>query len=168
MNRIMMLRFLLLPMIIVIFSISMFFTIRGIWISKEVLLQMTSSKISFQLMSDPASEEPPVLVIMEAVDSFLLSFVFFIFSFGLYKLFFIPDDASFSRKLPAWLNVHTILDLKTLLWQSILTTMVMLFLNYSVWNLSHKTVGWDILVLPGSILLISIALYFMKLSEKEK
>lgn len=166
MNRMLLLRFLLLPMIIVILLISIFFTVRGIWICNEVVSNMVSAKMSFELISDQTDNEPPVLIIMEAVDSFLLSFVFFIFSFGLYKLFFVKESSDGSSRLPAWLDIHSILDLKTLLWQSILTTLVMLFLNYAVWHIAHKSVSWDILLIPGSILLISIALYFMKLSEK--
>lgn len=167
MNRFLILRFLLLPMILIILCISVFFTIRGMWICWMVLTQMSDGSLSFHLFTSQSNQEPTALIIMEAVDSFLLSFVFFIFSFGLYKIFFVTDHQESMQKLPAWLNIHSILELKALLWQSILTTLVMLFLNYAASQLAHKTLSVDILLLPGSILIIALALYFMKMSEKQ-
>jgi uncharacterized membrane protein YqhA len=133
----------------------------------DVILGLISGEKHFVQYSDLSAVEPPSLMLLEAVDSFLLSFVFFIFSFGLYKIFFLSGENESGDKLPKWLRMESIFELKALLWQSVLTTMVVIFLNNAVITISHNTMSWQFLVLPGSILIISIALYFLKLAEKD-
>jgi uncharacterized membrane protein YqhA len=167
MNRLLWSRIVLIPTIFFIFLISLIFSFRGIWLSVEVMIEFITGKHKFHTFSELSDVEPPVLKLLESVDSFLLAFVFFIFSFGLYKIFFIPDDHNLNSKLPRWLQIDTLFELKALLWQSILTTILVIFLNYSVTVLSQNAMSWNFLMIPLSILILSIALYFLKLSEKE-
>jgi uncharacterized membrane protein YqhA len=134
----------------------------------DVIIGLVSGKMLFVQYSDLGTSEPPSLLLLEAVDSFLLSFVFFIFSFGLYKIFFLNDINYPKDKLPGWLQMESIFELKALLWQSVLTTMVVIFLNNAVITMSHNAISWQFLMLPGSILIISVALYFLKLAEKDQ
>jgi uncharacterized membrane protein YqhA len=137
------------------------------WLVSDVVVGIISGEKHFVKYSDLSTSEPPSLMLLEAVDSFLLSFVFFIFSFGLYKIFFLTDVNYPKDKLPRWLQMESIFELKALLWQSVLTTMVVIFLNNAVITMSHNAMSWQFLVLPGSILVISVALYFLKLAEKD-
>ena len=167
MNRLLSLKVVLIPTILFIFIISLIFTFRGMWLVSDVVVGIISGEKHFVKYSELSTSEPPSLMLLEAVDSFLLSFVFFIFSFGLYKIFFLTDVNYPKDKLPRWLQMESIFELKALLWQSVLTTMVVIFLNNAVITMSHNAMSWQFLVLPGSILVISVALYFLKLAEKD-
>jgi uncharacterized membrane protein YqhA len=167
MNRLLSLKVVLIPTILFIFIISLIFTFRGMWLVSDVVIGIISGEKHFVKYSELSTSEPPSLMLLEAVDSFLLSFVFFIFSFGLYKIFFLTDVNYPKDKLPRWLQMESIFELKALLWQSVLTTMVVIFLNNAVITMSHNAMSWQFLVLPGSILVISVALYFLKLAEKD-
>ncbi len=167
MNRLLSLKVVLIPTILFIFIISLIFTFRGMWLVSDVVVGIFSGEKHFVKYSELSTSEPPSLMLLEAVDSFLLSFVFFIFSFGLYKIFFLTDVNYPKDKLPRWLQMESIFELKALLWQSVLTTMVIIFLNNAVITMSHNEMSWQFLMLPSSILIISIALYFLKLAEKD-
>jgi uncharacterized membrane protein YqhA len=168
MKRLLGLKIVLLPMIFSIFLISIIFSIRGLWLCIRVMIGLINGENHFQTLSELNGAEPQALLLLESVDSFLLSFVFFIFSFGLYKIFFLNDMVQINNKLPAWLQINTLFELKSLLWQSILTTIVVIFLNNAVSFLSHNTLSWNILMLPLAVLILSVALYFLKQSEIEK
>jgi len=158
----------LIPTVLFIFLISLVFTIRGIWISFSVFIGLITGQMHFIHYQEITSAEPPSLLLLEAVDSFLLSFVFFVFSFGLYKIFFLSDSHEMKNSLPRWLRLESIFELKALLWQSVLTTLVVIFLNSAVIMISKNQMSWEFLVLPGSIMIISVALYFLKLAEKDE
>lgn len=168
MNKILSLRVVLIPMIVFIFIISIFFMIRGIWITADVLIQMLRGDLTFVHYSQENIKNAPSLMLLEAIDSFLLAFVFFIFSFGLFKIFFIKNESSANNSLPNWLHIDSIFELKSLLWHSVLTSLVVLFLNYAIITISGGGLNWNFLVFPGAILLISASLYFMKLTESKK
>ena len=166
MNKILYLRIVLLPMIFFIFIISVIFMVRGIWITLDVVTKMLKGDLHFVHYSEDKIDRAPSLMLLEGVDSFLLAFVFFVFAFGLYKIFFIKDDTKINDSLPRWLHIESIFELKSLLWYSVLTTMVVLFLNFAVVRISANNLNWTFLMFPAGILLISISLYFMSKSEK--
>jgi uncharacterized membrane protein YqhA len=166
MNRILYLRFILLPMIFFIFIISIVFMVRGIWITVDVLIKMIRGELHFVHYAEQQVDRAPSLMLLEGVDSFLLAFVFFVFAFGLYKIFFIGEDSNVSTHLPRWLHIDSIFELKSLLWYSVLTTMVVLFLNFAVVRISANNLSWNFLMFPAGILLISISLFFMTKAEK--
>jgi hypothetical protein len=65
--------------------------------------------------------------------------------------------------LPPWLQITDFFQLKALLWESILTTLVVSFVAYLVRiRLGGNEVGLEVLVLPASIFIISLSLYFLK------
>lgn len=71
-----------------------------------------------------------ILSCIEVVDLFLLATVFYITALGLYELFI--DDRI---KVPIWLEIHTIDDLKTKLTSVIVVVLSVLFLSDVVrWN----------------------------------
>lgn len=71
-----------------------------------------------------------VVAFVEVIDLFLLSTVFYITALGLYELFI--DDRI---KVPEWLEIHTLDDLKGKLISVVVVVLSVLFLGQAVtWN----------------------------------
>ncbi|QAA80412.1 hypothetical protein EI546_01105 [Aequorivita sp. H23M31] len=100
-------------------------------------------------------ENRPGIYLAEALDAFLLAIVFIIFAIGIGKLFF-PDSKLLMNIQFSWLNPKSFSDLKGILWEAILTTLVVLFATMVVHQMNDLT--WNLLIIPAAILLIAIAL----------
>jgi len=100
-----------------------------------------------------------ILSCIEVVDLFLLATVFYITALGLYELFI--DDRI---KVPIWLEIHTIDDLKTKLTSVIVVVLSVLFLSEVVrWN-----GGTNILPLGAGIASVIAALTYFLSSQVKK
>ena len=103
----------------------------------------------------------PGRYIAEALDSFMLSLLFVIFGMGIYRLFIKPDMED--DKFPKWLNIHTISDLKFLLWETILVTLIV----FSVLRLSTVVeFTWNELIPPGIVLVLSFSYFLVAKGKK--
>lgn len=104
--------------------------------------------------------------LMHAVDLFLIAIVFFVLSIGILILFNNTDE-TFLSKLPEWLRIKDFLQLKVILWEAILTTLVV---SYLAGLAERKIEGIEInlqsLIIPGAILLLALSLFFLKKGEK--
>ena len=107
-------------------------------------------------------EERPGIHLAESLDGFLLAIVFIIFAIGIGKLF-IPDIKILKNIQIPWLEPSNFSELKHILWEAVLTTLVVLFASSVVQNLDHLT--WNLLVIPGAIALIAIGLKMLKSSH---
>jgi len=102
--------------------------------------------------------------LLQAVDLFLVAIVMFVFVFGLLVLF--DNKEEIPLKLPEWLKVKNFMQLKVVLWEAILTTLVISYLAGLVQaKMNGEVINVSSLILPGSILLISLSLYFLKRGE---
>ena len=138
-----------------IFINSIAFTLGGIWLAVKGIFLIIEGGMG--------SEERPGLLIMESVDVFLLALVFLLFAIGIIKLF-VPDAPQFVRvKNLHWLKINNFTDLKLLLWEAVLTTLVVFFITGYVHN--SERLDWKVMILPISILLLSISYFIMKKSE---
>jgi len=108
----------------------------------------------------PNEEIRPGLHMLEGLDSFMISLVFFIFGLGIARLFIF--DKAESKLIPGWLNIHNLKELKVLLWETILITLVILCLNSLI---KSPAASWELLVLPILILILSAALFLMRVKE---
>ncbi|WP_445250792.1 YqhA family protein [Microcoleus sp. OTE_8_concoct_300] len=100
-----------------------------------------------------------ILSCIEVVDLFLLATVFYITALGLYELFI--DERI---KVPYWLEIHSIDDLKTKLTSVIVVVLSVLFLSEVVrWN-----GGTNILPLGAGIALVIAALTYFLSSQVKK
>ena len=106
------------------------------------------------------TDHHPGLKILESLDVFLVALVFLIFALGIARLFLPIEDEEKSPKLPEWLNIKTFTDLKMLLWETVLTTLVVYFVSDVVKHEGHYT--WEMLILPGSILFLSLSIFIVK------
>lgn len=100
-----------------------------------------------------------ILSFIEIIDLFLLATVFHITALGLYSLFI--DD---NIRVPPWLEIHNLDDLKGKLVSVVIVILSVLFLGRAVkWE-----GGTDILPFGVSIALVSAALtYFLNLHHKK-
>ncbi len=106
--------------------------------------------------------ERPGVHLAEALDGFLLAVVFIIFAIGIGKLF-IPDIKLLQKIQISWLEPKNFSELKGILWEAVLTTLVVLFASMIVQHLENLT--WDLLIIPASILLIAVGLKMLKSSH---
>ena len=103
--------------------------------------------------------------LLKGVDMFLIAIVFFVFSLGVLTIFSDPETP-LPVKLPEWLRLRNFMQLKVILWEAILTTMVISFLaGLAEQRLGGQPVTLMHLVIPGCILIISMSLFFLKKGE---
>ena len=62
--------------------------------------------------------------------------------------------------LTAWLNINNFKELKVLLWETILVTLVVFTLTSIATDRSG--LHWEMLILPGVVLILSLSLYLMR------
>lgn len=104
--------------------------------------------------------------ILKAVDLFLIAVVVFMFALGL-LLLFRPKSAPLPVELPDWLRIKDFLHLKIVLWEAILTALVVSYLaGLAELKFRGLEITFAVLIVPGSILLLAISLYFLKKGEK--
>jgi uncharacterized membrane protein YqhA len=84
--------------------------------------------------------------------------VFMIFAIGIIRLFGIYNDEK--HELPSWLNINNFKELKVLLWETILVTLVVFTLTSIATDRSG--LHWEMLILPGVVLILSLSLYLMR------
>lgn len=100
------------------------------------------------------------LEFIEIVDLFLLGTVFLIISVGLYELF-IDDNV----RLPSWLEIKTLDDLKNKLVGVVIVVLAVLFLGQVVsWDGSRDLLGFGV----ACALMIAALTYFLSLKISAK
>ena len=113
--------------------------------------------------SDEMYIQSTAIKLLQSVDMFLLSIVLYVFALGIVMLFHKNIGDELREVLPEWLQIRDFMQLKALLWEAILTTLVVSYLAYLVGiKLSGGVFSIEILVLPLSILIISASLYLLK------
>jgi uncharacterized membrane protein YqhA len=107
----------------------------------------------------------PGLRLLHALDMFLFGFVFIIFSLGFSQLFL--PKSKFSNLLeevtPEWLHVKNFTELKLILWETLLTALLLIFIEQVFKNMDF--LNWQMTIIPISIFLISLSIFFIKRSE---
>ena len=99
----------------------------------------------------------PQTHLLEGLDIFVSSLVFMMFGLGLGQLFLF--DKRSSKFLPSMLRVGSLKELKVLLWETILVALII----FCVTHLIRSDIkSWDILPFPILILVLSLALFFVK------
>ena len=102
--------------------------------------------------------------VLKSLDSFLIGFVLLIFAYGIFCLFMREEKES---SIPGydWIRVLSIRQLKAILAEAMI---IILFVKFLEIVLTHvAALNWEILILPFSILLLSIALRLVDLAGEE-
>jgi uncharacterized membrane protein YqhA len=106
--------------------------------------------------------ERPGLELLHSLDFFLVSLVLMILAVGVAKLFLLPPAPAYRPStLPSWLELETFSDLKVLLWETVLTTMLVAAIPIFTTGIGEK-LEWSALVMPAAILLLALSLHLMK------
>jgi uncharacterized membrane protein YqhA len=126
------------------------------------------ARIAFQAYAhllDAPSVTPtrsrPGLELLHSLDFVFVSLVLIVLGLGIAKLFLLAPDSKAHRDLPGWLRIDSIGELKVLLWETILTTLLVAGLSELIEGL-FTTVDWATLMIPLAILILALSLFFMK------
>lgn len=124
---------------------------------------------AFSYLSGGSSEIVGFIAInlLRSVDLFLIAIVLFVFSLGLLVLFN-NDETRLPDILPSWLRIKDFIQLKVLLWEAILTTLVVSYLaGLAERRMSGEHLAVHDLIIPGAILILAVSLFLLKHKEKE-
>lgn len=103
--------------------------------------------------------------LLHAVDIFLVAIVFFVLSLGFFILFDY-GERPFPVRIPEWLHVKNFTQLKVILWEAILTTLVVSWLADLVEKeISGEIIDVQSLIIPAGILIIAVSLFALKKGE---
>ena len=108
-------------------------------------------------------EAHPGRHIAESVDALLFSLVLIVLSLGTASLFLGKPGREDMKDLPGWMHIRNLTELKLLLWEAILATLVVTAAAGMIADLPH--LEWKHLVTPGAILILSVSYYLLKRTE---
>lgn len=152
-------KFIIVVPIICSFFIAMIFLAIGVY---ETVVGV-GEILTGQIHTDAA----PGVKLLEALDIFLIGFLFLIFSIGFSQLFF-PKPSRIFNVLeiitPNWLKVDNFTQLKLILWDTVLTTLVVIFIGDAYRKKGEY--NWELLLIPIAILLISLSRFLLKAVKK--
>ena len=119
-------------------------------------LAMVRTYEAYQLafQGSGAGHERPGIPIAESVDAALFALVLIVLALGTVSLYLGGEG---DTRIPAWMRVRNLSELKTLLWEAILLVLVMAALTSIMANTDHP--GWDLLVLPAAVLILAAGLF---------
>jgi uncharacterized membrane protein YqhA len=108
-----------------------------------------------------AAERQVTVPVLEAVDAFLFGIVLVIFAYGIAIgfVFSLPED--YGRRLPHWMKVEGVGQLKATLAEVVIVVLIVIFARVVVE--ANGKFEWSMLVLPFSIFLIAAALRMIEL-----
>jgi uncharacterized membrane protein YqhA len=103
----------------------------------------------------------PGLELLHSLDFLFVSLVLLILALGVAKLFLLDPKSKEAAELPSWLRIESISELKVLLWETILTTLLIGGLSPLI-EAMFSNPDWTVLLTPGAILVLALSLFFMK------
>jgi uncharacterized membrane protein YqhA len=154
-RKLLSIRYIISVAVVILFLNSAFFIVGGTSFSVKGYIEFTKNGFI------PNESYNPALYILKGLDAFMLAIIFIIFGLGIARLFLFNDAPE--DQIPSWLRFHEMKGLKVLLWETILVTLVIYCLQVL---LTHKELSLDLLILPGAILLLAIALFFVRWKEQ--
>lgn len=117
-------------------------------------------------------ESLAIISVIEGLDRFLIAIVLLYFAYGVYSLFIHPEERQEDLKLPAWLRVKQIGQLKQVVAEVIIVVLFVLFLRVAlrIFQDPNLTLSWlqmgTIALLPFCTLLLGLALRLVQLHPK--
>lgn len=106
--------------------------------------------------------ENATIYIMKSLDTFLIALALFIFAYGVFTLFIFRKNDN-DNGILKWISVPNIGHLKNILSEVIIIILFVIFLEVIIENIHN--LKWEFLIIPVSVLLLAIALKFLKLDR---
>lgn len=108
--------------------------------------------------------------LLSSLDSFIFGMVLFYWAFGVYHLFLKPDrpeqeGAESTVKVPKWLEVKSLGQLKKTLLEVIIVLVAVLFLKDVLYLQKGPELPWTVLIGPAAIIAFAIALKLVRFEE---
>ncbi|MGF1701532.1 YqhA family protein [Photobacterium makurazakiensis] len=105
--------------------------------------------------------------LIKSLDTFLVALVLFIFAHGIFTLFIWNKSAGEDQttEVLKWIKTPNIGHLKNILAEVIIVILFVKFLELVLINFNN--LSWNVLILPVSILLLSLGLKFLGLGQDE-
>ncbi|MGC3944317.1 MAG: YqhA family protein [Chryseolinea sp.] len=151
---------------ILIILIVVFVFAAGVFVTGLGIYDFTHAFHFFDRSGEHGSVQYATLSLLKAVDLFLLAIVLFVFSLGLMVLFNNKTEQALPPNLPSWLKVKNFIELKVILWEAVLTTLVISYLAYlAELRIEGRPITFQDLTVPGAILLIAGSLFLLKKGE---
>jgi len=124
------------------------------------------TRIAIKAYAHILDEAPPTLArpgveLLHSLDFLFVSLVLLVLGLGIAKLFIVQLPKAETDALPVWLRIDSISQLKVLLWETILTTLLIVALSDLIRGL-FTSLSWSALTIPGAILLLALSLFFIK------
>ena len=141
----------------------------GAGLGALVMLWEGSAKLlgALRALASRNGEVGPVIsFVMGATDAFLFAMVLLIFAYAIAFGFVIDLAAEQRERLPAWMRISTVSELKHTLVEVILVYLVVDFATDIAEGTGH--LAWTTLVMPLSILLIAGALRLLSIGQLER
>jgi uncharacterized membrane protein YqhA len=113
-----------------------------------------------------AAERQVTVPVLEAVDAFLFGIVLVIFAYGIAIGFVFTLPQGYGARLPIWMKVGGVGQLKATLAEVVIVVLIVIFARIVVE--ANGQLQWSMLVLPASILMISVALRMIELGGDKK
>jgi len=132
-------------------SVEIYEAIHGFWVDQS---------------HDSARES--TIMLIKAVDAFLLGLVMIIFSYGIYDLFISKiDPAERAGARPNWIKFKDMGGLKVTLAQVVLIILIITFFEIVVTNIKmFEDNVWTFLIIPIGVLFIGVGIgVFVKITE---
>ena len=110
---------------------------------------------------DGKGDKGVILAFIEVVDEYLLATVIYIISAGLYELFIDPDI-----KMPQWLEINNLDDLKKKLVDVVIVVMSVLFLGQLVsWDGQRDLLGYGV---ATSLVIAALSIFKIYRAKEDK
>ncbi len=130
------------------------------FVALGVIRGIEGYQLIFQGGQGPGGELPGALI-AKSIDAFLLGMVFFVFAIGVIELFtFHGGEEKALEKVPPWMRVKSLSELKFLIWEAILVALVVASVEGLV--VSGHEVSWTALIVPIALLILAAGLYLAK------
>ena len=111
---------------------------------------------SAQLPGGPSLEA--TVKVLTALDKFLFGLVLLYFAYSIFFLFIRRDDSGADVRIPEWLKVQDLGQMKKTMLEVIVVLLAVLFLIVGLENQYESTLNWNLVVIPGGILAIAGAI----------
>ena len=144
-------------------SLLMFFI--GALKTYKAIAIMLFGKIPHESLGRLKPVDAVTAYLIKSLDAFLIALVLLIFSYGVYSLFISKQSGIDESGALKWIRIPSLAHLKNTLAEVIIVILFVNFLEVALLNLKNLT--WELFVLPGSILLLSLSLKFLGLRDKD-